>query len=270
MEPSVAAMLVALGAAVGFAAGLLGIGGGMLLVPFLTMIFGYQAFPHEHVVHMAVATSLTTILFTSAASVRAHHLRGVVLWRVAGLLTPGLLVGSWVGPMIGAHLPTIALASLFALFMVTSATQMLLDRKPKAARDLPGPGGMLGAGTAIGTLSGLVGAGGAFASIPFLIWCNVGIQNAVATSAALAFPIALAGTLSNVYYGSGQAGLPPGSLGFIYLPALFAVALASMAIAPLGVRAAHALDVRLLRRVLITLMYALAAYMVWKALTGGR
>jgi uncharacterized membrane protein YfcA len=254
-----------LGAGTGFCAGLLGIGGGMVLVPFMTMLLTAKHFPEEFVVHMAIATSLATIMFTSISSVRAHHKRGAVLWPVVKLLAPGILIGSWIGPWIGKQLNSSGLALFFAVFVALSATQMLIDKKPAASRELPGPPGMFAAGGVIGILSGLVGAGGGFVSVPFMTWCNVKIHNAVATSAALGFPIALAGTLANIYYGMDVPGLPSGSLGFIYLPALLVVALASVTTAPLGARTAHSLPVKSLKKIFALVLYALAGYMLYKA-----
>lgn len=266
MDISLIIGLLALGAAVGFAAGLLGIGGGMLLVPFITIMLTAKHFPDELVVHMAIATSLATIMFTSISSVRAHNQRGAVSWHIVKLLAPGILIGSWVGPWIGKQMNSATLAMCFALFVSFSATQMLLDRKPAAARELPNAPGMFGAGGVIGVLAGLVGAGGGFVSVPFMTWCNVKIHNAVATSAALGFPIALAGTLSNIYFGMTAPNLPTGSLGFIYLPALLVVSLTSVTTAPLGARTAHRLPVKSLRRIFGGVLYALAAYMLYKAL----
>lgn len=265
MDISLIAGLLALGAAVGFAAGLLGIGGGMLLVPFMTMILTAKGFPMEHIVHMAIATSLGTIMFTSISSVRAHHARGAVRWDIVKLLAPGILIGSWIGPGIGAHMNSSTLALSFAVFVTFSAIQMLLDKKPSAARDLPGTPGMFAAGGAIGTLAGLVGAGGGFVSVPFMTWCNVRIHNAVATSAALGFPIALAGTLSNIYFGMREPGMPAGSFGFIYVPALLVISLASVTTAPLGAKTAHNLPVKTLKKVFALILFALAAYMFYKA-----
>ncbi|MFZ3289188.1 MAG: sulfite exporter TauE/SafE family protein, partial [Telluria sp.] len=125
--------------------------------------------------------------------------------------------------------------------------------------------GMFAAGGVVGVVSGLLGAGGGFISIPFMSWCNIKIHNAVATSAALGFPIALAGTLSNIYFGWGEPGLPPYSLGFIYLPALLVIAAASVTMAPLGARVAHRMPVRKLQRIFAFILYALAGYMLWKA-----
>lgn len=266
MDISLIIAFLLLGAAVGFAAGLLGIGGGMLLVPFITLLLTAKAFPEELIIHMAIATSLATIMFTSISSVRAHHKRGAVSWRIVKLLAPGILIGSWIGPWIGSQLNSSGLALFFALFVALSATQMLIDKKPAAGRELPRAPGMLGAGGVIGVLSGLVGAGGGFVSVPFMTWCNVKIHNAVATSAALGFPIALAGTLSNIYYGMNVPDLPPGALGYIYLPALLVVSLASVTTAPLGAKTAHSLPVKALKRVFAFVLYALAAYMLYKAL----
>ncbi len=265
MDLQLILILLLMGAGGGFAAGLLGIGGGMVLVPFITMIFSARGFPPAVVVHMAIATSLATILFTSMSSVRAHHALGAVRWRIVTLLVPGILLGSWLGPWIGKQMNSAGLALFFGLFITFSATQMLFNKKPDAARELPGTAGMFAAGGVIGTLAGLVGAGGGFISIPFMSWCNVKIHNAVATSAALGFPIALAGTLSNIYFGWDTAGLPPHSLGFIYLPALLVIATASVAMAPLGARTAHRLPVATLKKVFALILYCLAAYMLWKA-----
>ena len=265
MDWSLILILLVMGAGGGFAAGLLGIGGGMVLVPFITMIFTAKQFPEAVVVHMAIATSLATILFTSLSSVRAHHAHGAVLWPVALRLAPGVLLGSWIGPWLGKQLNTSALALVFALFVAFSATQMLRNKKPAATRDLPGAPGMLAAGGVIGTVAGLVGAGGGFISVPFMSWCNVKIHNAVATSAALGFPIALSGTLSNMYFGWREPGLPLGSLGYIYLPALVVIAFASVSTAPMGARAAHKMPVGRLKRIFALVLYALAGYMLWKA-----
>ena len=265
MDLTLILIFLVLGAAVGFAAGLLGIGGGMLLVPFITLLLTAKDFPPELVVHMAIATSLATIMFTSISSVRAHHQRGAVAWDIVRKFTPGILLGSWIGPWIGKQMNATALATFFGVFVIISAIQMLLDKKPSATRELPKTAGMFGAGGVIGVLSGLVGAGGGFVSVPFMVWCNVSIHRAVATSAALGFPIALAGTLSNIYYGLDTPDLPPGSLGFIYLPALLVISMASVLTAPLGARTAHRLPVKSMKRVFAMMLFGLAGYMLYRA-----
>ena len=171
MDISLIAGLLALGAAVGVAAGLLGIGGGMLLVPFMTILMTAKGFPKELVIHMAIATSLATIMFTSLSSVRAHHKHGAVRWDIARLLAPGILIGSWIGPWIGKQMNSSMLAISFGVFVAFSATQMLLEKKPAASRDLPKTAGMFAAGGAIGILAGLVGAGGGLVCVAVMYRC---------------------------------------------------------------------------------------------------
>ena len=264
LEPQLIAQLLLLGLAAGFLAGLLGIGGGMVMVPAVAWVLGAKGFPPEHIVKMAVATSLATICFTSISSVRAHHKRGAVMWPVALALAPGILLGAAVGAQIAVALPTKALSILFALFVAFAATQIFLDRKPKPSRTLPGTPGMVAAGSVIGMLSALVGAGGAFVSVPFMQWCNVKIHKAVATSAALGFPVALAGTLSYVWAGRDLPQMPAGSVGYLYLPGLVVISLASMTMAPLGARTAHRMDIRPLKRVFALVLYCLAAYFLFR------
>ncbi len=269
IEPLLITELAALGAATGFLAGLLGIGGGMLMVPFITIILGARNVGADLAVKMAIATSMASIIFTSISSVRAHHQRGAVRWDIVKRLAPGIVIGSLIGSMgVFALLKGSALAIFFALFVGFSATQMFLDKKPKPTRQMPAVGGQLAAGGVIGFISGLVGAGGGFISVPFMTWCNVAIHNAVATSAALGFPIALANVAGYIASGTSLDGLPPGAFGYIWLPALVVLASCSVLTAPLGARAAHRLPVKKLKRVFASILYALAAYMLWKGLRG--
>ena len=265
MDWGLIVILLMMGVFGGFSAGLLGVGGGMVLVPFVTMIFTARGFPPELVVHMAIATSLATIMFTSLSSVRAHHLHGAVRWPVVLLLAPGIVLGSWLGPWVAKQLNTSVLALVFGVFVAFSATQMILNRKPSPTRELPAAPGMFAVGTTIGIVSGLVGAGGGFLSVPFMTWCNVKMHNAVATSAALGFPIALSGTLSNMYFGWNAPDLPAYSFGYIYAPAMLVIAAASVTMAPVGARMAHQMPVQKLKRIFALVLYALSAYMLWKA-----
>ena len=269
LEPSLIAELAALGLISGFLAGLLGIGGGMLMVPFITYIIGQRGVSADLAVKMAIATSMATIVFTSISSVRAHHKRGAVRWDIVRRLAPGIVIGSLAGSLgVFALLKGSVLAVVFALFVGFSATQMFLDRKPKPARQMPGTAGQLGVGGVIGFVSGLVGAGGGFISVPFMAWYNVAIHTAVATSAALGFPIAVANVLGYAISGQSVQGLPQGAFGYIWLPALGVIAACSVLTAPLGARAAHSLPVGKLKRVFASLLYLLASYMLWKGLTG--
>jgi uncharacterized membrane protein YfcA len=269
LDPVLIAELAALGLGTGFLAGLLGIGGGMLMVPFITIIMGHRGVATDLAVKMANATSMATIIFTSVSSVRAHHKRGAVRWDIVRRLAPGIVMGSLLGSLgVFALLKGTVLAIFFALFVGFSATQMFLDRKPKPTRQMPGTAGQLSAGGAIGFISGLVGAGGGFVSVPFMTWCNISIHNAVATSAALGFPIAVANVLGYVVSGQSVQGLPDGSFGYIWLPALAVIAVCSVLTAPLGAKAAHNLPVKKLKRVFASILYLLAAYMLWKGMQG--
>lgn len=254
--------LLALGAATGFLAGLLGVGGGMTMVPFITWILSSRGVDPGLAVKMAIATSMATILFTSLSSVRAHHARGAVRWDLLRGLAPGIVLG---GLLTGAGLFAVlrgqGLALFFALFIGFSAVQMLRDRKPAPSRQMPGFVGQTAAGTGIGLLSGLVGAGGAFLSVPFMTWCNVPIRQAVGTSAALGFPIALANTVGYLVAGRNLPPAVAGAFGYLYLPALAIIAVASMAVAPLGARVAHRTDVTRLKRIFAILLFGLASYM---------
>lgn len=260
LDPFLVLELLLIGSCTGFLAGLLGIGGGMIMVPFLTMILGAKGYPADYTVKAAVATSLATIAFTSLSSVRAHHRRGAVLWPVVKVLAPGILVGSLLGAQIAVALPGRLLGILFAIFVAFSATQIFLNRKPTPSRTLPGPLATFGVGNVIGLLSALVGAGGAFISVPFMTWCNVKIHDAVGTSAALGFPIALAGTLGYLWAGHGLPQRLPGAIGYLYLPGLVVISAASMLMAPVGARTAHRMDIQPLRKVFAVVLYCLAAY----------
>jgi uncharacterized membrane protein YfcA len=269
LEPQLILELAVLGLCTGYVAGLLGIGGGMLLGPFITIIMSARGVPADLAVKMAIATSMGTIIFTSISSVRAHHRRGAVRWDIARGLAPGIVLGSMIGSIgIFSMLKGTTLALVFAGFIGFSATQMVLDKKPKPGRNMPGFAGQLGVGTVIGMISGLVGAGGGFISVPFMVAHNVLIINAVATSAALGFPIALANAAGYAISGQGVAGLPSWSLGYIWLPALVVIASCSVLTAPMGARMAHSLPVAQLKRVFAAVLYVLAAYMLWKGLHG--
>ena len=267
IEPLLILELAALGLVTGFLAGLLGIGGGMIMVPFISAILSGRGVEPGLAVKMAIATSMATIIFTSVSSVRAHHKKGAVRWDIVKALAPGIVLGAMVASLgVFALLKGASLYFVFAAFVAFSGSQMFLDKKPSPARQLPGTAGLLGAGGVIGALSGLVGAGGGFVSVPFMTWCNVAMHNAVATSAALGFPIALANTVGYVVGGWSLPAPLPGALGYLYLPALAVIASASVLTAPFGARVAHAMTVRQLKRVFALLLYVLAAYMLYKAL----
>lgn len=268
MDMTIVIELALLGSCTGFLAGLLGIGGGMVLTPFLTLLLTQAGVPPEHVVHVAIATSMGTILFTSLSSVRAHAARGAVLWKVVAAVAPGILIGAIIGAQISGALSTFWVALFFSAFVYTSATKMFIGSKTVPTRTLPGPAGMVGAGTVIGIISSLVGAGGGFISVPFMTYCNVKMHNAIGTSAALGFPIAFAGTIGYIISGWNVEALPgwPITLGYIHLPALLSVVVMSVITAPIGAKVAHSIDTKPLKRIFGSILFLLATYMLYKAI----
>jgi uncharacterized membrane protein YfcA len=245
----------------GVLAGLLGVGGGLVIVPMLTFIFISQQMPSEHILHLALGTSLASIMFTSISSLRAHHRRGAVDWFVVRRITPGIMAGTFFGSWVAAQLSTGFLKGLFVVFSYYVAFQMLLDMRPHPHRQLPGRTALFGVGGVIGVVSSLVGIGGGSMSVPFLIWCNSNMRNAIGTSAAIGFPIALAGTAGYLVNGLA-ASLPPHTLGFIYLPALLGVSAASMLTAPLGAKLAHSLPIGRLKRIFALLLIVMGTKML--------
>ncbi len=259
---------LALGAFVGFFAGLLGVGGGGIMVPMLATLFAAQGFPHEHLVHLALGTSMAAIVMTSISSLRAHHKHGAVRWDIVKGVAPGVLAGTFGGTFIASRVPTMPLAIFFACFMAYVSIQMILNVKPKPSRELPGPAGLAGVGAGIGVISALVAIGGGSLSVPFMTWCNVKMQHAIGTSAAIGLPIALAGALGYLINGWGTAGLPEWTVGFVYLPALVLVSAVSTFTAPVGARLAHKLPVAVLKKIFAAVLVLLSLKMLHTVLGG--
>lgn len=253
-----------LGAVAGFFAGMLGIGGGTLLVPILVMLFEQQQVTPDHILHLALGTSMAAIVVSAFVSLRIHHAHGAVDWPVVRLMTVGVLLGTALGTFIARLVSTQTLSVFFAVFIAYIAINMLVGLKPKPSRQLPGPAGLIAVGGGIGTISALVAVGGGAMTVPFLTWCNRDIRNAIGTSAALGLPIALGGTVGYVVNGWGVQGMPAQVLGYVHLPALAAILCTSVFTTPWGARAAHRLPATLLKRVFATLLVVLCARMLWK------
>ncbi len=256
-----------LGAIAGFLGGMFGVGGGTVLVPVLLMLFQAQKFPAEHAMHLALGSSMSVIFFTSIASMRKHHQHGAVNWRVVINITPGILLGTAIGAFFASNISPHFLTLFFALFVYFAAVQILLDIRPHAMRQLPNFGGMTLMGGFTGWLSTLVSVGGGTLTVPFLIWCNVPIRHAIGTASAIGFPIAVGGTLGYIITGLDTTGLPPFSIGYVYLPAMIGCALVSVATAPLGAQIAHRTNVALLRKLFALLLLALATKILFKELS---
>ena len=259
--PTLSLYLV-LGAFAGVMAGLLGVGGGLIIVPVLAWIFHHQQIASALIMHLAIGTSLATIVLTSTSSIRAHQRHGAILWPVFWRLTPGIIIGAWIGSAVADALPSIALQKIFALFVLTVSAQMAFGAKPSPQRELPGAAGMLMVGGVIGGVSAIVGIGGGSLTVPFLTWCNTTIRQAVATSAACGLPIALAGTLGFVVTGLNAAPLPAWSLGYVYGPALVGIVFTSMLTAPLGAKLAHTLPTEVLKKVFAVFLAVIGVKML--------
>jgi len=262
LDPNWILVYLGLGAVVGFFAGLLGIGGGGIMVPILTSLFAMQGFPREHLVHMALATSMAAIIVTSIASLRAHHQHQAVIWSVVAAIAPGIIAGTFTGAVVAALIPTLPLAIFFVVFMSYVALQMMLNVKPKPSRELPGMLGLSAAGMVIGVVSALVAIGGGSLSVPFMTWCNVKLQHAIGTSAAIGLPIALSGSLGYWVSGWEIAGMPALSVGFIYVPAVLSMTVLSVMTAPLGAKLAHRLPVATLKKLFAVMLIALSSKML--------
>jgi uncharacterized membrane protein YfcA len=258
-----------LGCFAGVVAGLLGVGGGLIIVPILAGLFHLQGFSPAHLMQLAVGTSLATIVFTSLSSSWAHQRRGAVNWPIVVQLSLGIAGGGWLGGVLAVWLGGLALAGLFGVFELLVAAQMVFGRKPAAHRGVPGALRNALAGAAIGAVSALLGIGGGSLTVPWLAWHNVDMRQAVATSAACGFPIALVGALGFVLVGWQQADLPAGSTGYVYWPAAAMISLASVAGAPLGALLAHRLAQQQLRKVFAVFLALLGVAMLGKSLLGG-
>ena len=251
-----------IGAVIGFLAGLLGIGGGMSLVPVLSALFTAQGLAADHTVHLALATAMASVVFTSSSSVLAHHRLGTVDWSIVRRMAPGMVVGSLLSALAAGWLPQRVLALGFALIVYGGATQILLGRKPAPGRQLPGQLAMTLLGLVIGVICGLVSAGGAFLTVPLMMAWGVAVHRAIGTAAAIGVPVAALGMLGYIISGWQVAGLPDYTLGFVYLPALLALVAASVFTAPYGARLAQRLPVATLKRVFALLLYVLATKMI--------
>lgn len=248
---------LAIGAATGFFAGLLGIGGGTIIVSSLALMFAAQGFPAAYVMHMAIGTSLAAIMSGAWASFRTHHLHGAVDWPTVKAMAPGMLVGIIAGTALARIMNTAALKVAFLSIMSIIIVQLVFNVRPRASRALPGTAGMTLAAIGIGVTSSLFGGGAAAVGVPFLTWCGMTIHRAIGTVAALGFPVAIFGAISYAIAGQSAAGMPPWSVGFVYLPAFAGISVTSVLVAPYGARLAHKLKGPTLRRAFALFLIAI-------------
>lgn len=257
-----------IGVFAGLLGGALGLGGGVVIVPPLIYLFHALGFDDAVVAQMAVGTSLATIIVTAGSSVRAHHVAGFVRWPLAWRLAVGIVVGALIGAVVADRLSGAALTRLFGVFAVLIAAQMLLSRRRAAnpggdlPERVPGGAGLAGVGSVIGGISSLFGIGGGSLTVPFLSWCRLPMQNAVAISAACGLPIALAGSAGFIATGWGRTELPPWSLGYVYLPAALAIVVTSFPMARVGARLSHRLPSTTLRRIFAGVLIVIGAELI--------
>jgi uncharacterized membrane protein YfcA len=249
------------GASAGIAAGLFGVGGGLIIVPVLYAVFSAQGYDPQHLMHMAVATSLATIVITSISSTLAHHKRQAVLWPLVFLLTPGIIVGAWSGGVFASTLDNKILRTVFAVFEFLVAVNLLLKKQPDRHETEINKLTATTGGYIIGFISAIVGIGGGTMTVPFLHWFNISMQKAVATSAACGFPIALVGALSYVYAGWGQQSGSTATIGYLHLYALFFIACTSFIFAAFGAKIAHCISEKTLRLSFSLLLFTLSVTM---------
>ena len=254
---------IGLGIIAGFVAGLLGVGGGLIIVPVLILIFQSKGFASDVIVHMAIGTSLATIIFTSLSSIYAHHFQHqAVRWDIVKQLTPGIVLGALLGAFIADFISAKILQQFFGFFELIVAFQMALNIKVHANRKLPNKIGVFTAGSAIGTVSSVVGIGGGTLTVPFLVWCNVKMQQAVATSSACGLPIAVAGCIGFIVTGWDETALPENTLGYVYWPAFLAIVVSSVFFAPVGAWLAHRLSAAKLKRFFSLVLFVLGIKML--------
>ncbi len=245
----------------GLVAGLLGVGGGLIIVPVLYTIFSSQGIDPAVVMHMALATSLATIVVTSLSSSYAHYKKQALRWRIFLHLTPGILAGAWAGGLIASRLDTSILKPVFSIFEFLVAVMMLKNFTTRSHHKSITFIHTLSGGLLIGLLSSIVGIGGGTLTVPFLHWFNINMKQAIATSAACGFPVALAGSLSYIYTGWGKSFLHVTSLGYINLTAFSAIILTSFLCAPLGATLAHSLNEKTLKKVFALFLLGLSLKM---------
>jgi uncharacterized membrane protein YfcA len=244
-----------IGATAGLLAGLFGIGGGVVLVPFLAWIYPDQGIPGNLIMLVAIATSLATIIFTSLASISAHHRLGAIRWEIVLRLAPAILVGSLAGSLLTQHLDSSALKTIFGIFLTMVSIQTGFQIKPRKQTLVLGKWLAALAGTVIGGCSSLLGIGGGTLTVPFLLKCRQPIRNAVAISSACGLPIAVSGTIGYIILGWNEPQMPAWSLGYIYGPAFAGIVTTSIVFAPMGARLAHRLPTSRLKRLFAVFLF---------------
>ncbi len=255
------ALFAVLGISTGVLAGMLGIGGGMVIVPGLFYLFSLMDLPTYSLMHLAAGSAMCIMIFTSASSTLSHHLRGDVQWPIIRRIVPAIAVGVVLGNRFSNQLDTHWLEIIFGAFLMLVSVKILLDWKPAFEEVTAPPLGVTTlAGSTIGLKSGILGIGGGAISVPFLLYCGLPMSKASGTSAAFTLPIALVGTLSFLLFSPGYATIS-WTTGYIYWPAVALVAPFTMMGAPIGTRLSHRISPQQLRRVFALLLVTIGLRM---------
>lgn len=262
LEPEWILIFLLLGSFVGFMAGLLGIGGGGILVPILTSIFISHGIPVDNVVHLALGTSMASMVITTFSSFRSHNAKGGVVWKAVRGMVPGIIIGTFSATFLASYLSSLFLGVFFALFMAFVSSQMFLNKKPKPSREVSGNMGLFAAGSGIGAISALVSIGGGSLTVPYLTWQNIEIKKAIGTSAAIGLPITIAGTIGYLVNGWNISSSDNYIFGYVYLPAVILISLTSFITAPYGAQLAHKLPVSILKKIFAVLLVCLSIKML--------
>lgn len=258
-------MLLAVGAFAGIIAGLFGVGGGLILVPVILWLLQMQGFGElAQAQHIAIGSSFAVMVFTSFSSAWTQYRKQAIEWRAFRPMSIGEIIGVALGAVIAQYLPNKALQIFFIVFTSIIAIRSLLGIKSNPQRQLPSAQGLGIAAAIIGILSSWVGIGGGAMTVPYLTYCNIAVHRAIGTSAALGWPIALAGATGYAFSGQNIAALPPYSLGFIYLPAILTLAITTMLTAPLGVKLSHRLPADKLKKAFGIFLLCIVAKMIDK------
>lgn len=240
-------LYVLLGIVTGLFSGILGIGGGLVVVPGLAFIFTLSHMPIDATMHMAAGTSLAIMIVTATSAIISYQWRGNIPWKVVLKLLPGIIVGVVAGVFLASFLSTRILELLFGLFLLIISIQMIMLMKPKPTRTLPRWWWLISIGLLIGGKSGLLGVGGGAITIPFLTYCNVPMRKASGASITCTLPIAIVGSLCFMVSGWHALDVPH-SIGYVYWPAFISVSIASLIFAPIGVILGHRMRTHLLKR----------------------
>jgi len=262
MDPILLLYYALIGVVAGVAAGLLGIGGGLIIIAPLAALYRLQGFPEEILMQLAVGTSLATIVVTSLASARAHHRRGAVLWPLLGRFIPGVMAGCALGALAADRVSSRELEIFVGAFAAVAGLRMLVRVNPPPHRTLPGTPALLVAGVVIGAVSTLVGIGGGLMTVPLLVWSSVPVRHAIGTSSALGFPIALFGAAGMMMVGHGHPQLPPLATGYVYWPAALSIVAATVVFAPVGAHLTHVLPTRVVAVFFACVLFVVAARLI--------